>query len=58
MIPNEAEGPVREDAGADVKKAGVTGAKAESALREAMLGHMAVCGGENRVFHGAKGPFG
>ncbi|KND93323.1 hypothetical protein TOPH_02141 [Tolypocladium ophioglossoides CBS 100239] len=55
MMTDETEGAVWEDAGADVKKAGVAGAEAEGALGEAVLGYMAVRSSENGVFHGAEG---
>lgn len=56
VVRDEAEGPVSEDAGADVGVTGVAGAQAKGPLGEAMLGDVLVGGSEYRLLDGDEGP--
>lgn len=58
VMEDEANGAVREHAGADVEVAGVAGAQAESLAGEAMLRDMAVRGSKYGAFDGAELAFG
>lgn len=54
MVPDEAEGTLGEQVRADVEVAGVAGAEGQGVLREAVLGHVLVGGGEDGLFAGVE----
>lgn len=47
MVPDQAEGALGQQVRADVGVAGVAGAEGQGVLREAVLGHVRVGGGED-----------
>lgn len=54
VVPDEAEGALRQQVGADVEVTGVAGAEGQGVGGEAVLGDVAVGGGEDGLLGGAE----